>query len=584
MPISFAAKTDYVIAVTPKPAGANTVAVGDINGDGNVDLLSANRNLSQTASLLGKGDGTFSAPVFGKSLLSGVQPYSATLVDVNNDKILDIITTDVDPNMNTVLVLLGKGNGVFATSAVSSKVGTAPYVVKTGDWNGDGKLDMVTANFSNNTVTISKGDGTGAFTMLSTMNVGKEPNDLAVADVDKDGKTDILVLNGTDNTVSVLLGNGTGAFTTKTTVTVGATPQALAVGDVNNDGKLDFVTANFTPSNVSVLLGSGTGTFSAGSTIAVGAQPLSVAMADVNGDNNLDIVTANFGKDTVSVLEGKGDGTFAAEVPLNAGVTPIFVTLSDVNADNKADIVVVNGADSSSLSVLLNTSGTSSASSLSGTSGADNLVGTSGNDTLKGLDGNDTLKGLAGNDVLDGGLGLDTVVYSSARANFTVLKTTTGYTVTDNKGAEGVDTLVNVDKISFADTAMLFDTVGIPGQAYRVYKAAFDRVPDLTGLGFWINAMDKGASLQSVADGFVKSAEFTTMYGTNPTPESFITQLYTNVLHRAYEQAGFDFWVKTLKDGTNSQAAVLAQFSESFENQTAVINIIGNGIEFTPFA
>jgi len=189
---------------------------------------------------------------------------------------------------------------------------------------------------------------------------------------------------------------------------------------------------------------------------------------------------------------------------------------------------------------------------------------------------------LAGNDILDGGLGIDTAVYRGVRANYTVQAITDGYSVTDNTGAEGVDKLYNIDKLSFADTAMLFDTVGIPGQAYRVYKAAFDRAPDAGGLGYWINAMDKGASLQAVAEGFVNSPEFTAQYGVNPTHPAFMTKLYANVLHRAYDQAGFDFWVDTLTRGANTQASVLAQMSESPENQAAVIGLIGNGIEYSP--
>jgi len=132
-------------------------------------------------------------------------------------------------------------------------------------------------------------------------------------------------------------------------------------------------------------------------------------------------------------------------------------------------------------------------------------------------------------------------------------------------------------------TAVRHDINGVAGQAYRIYKAAFDRTPDLTGLGYWIKNMDNGSSLQSVANGFINSAEFKTLYGTNPSHESFIAQVYTNVLHRAIDQSGFNFWLSTMQSGANSQAAVLAQFSESPENQAAVIGLIGNGIEYTPF-
>ena len=142
---------------------------------------------------------------------------------------------------------------------------------------------------------------------------------------------------------------------------------------------------------------------------------------------------------------------------------------------------------------------------------------------------------------------------------------------------------VTTPPITTPSTAVRHDINGVAGQAYRIYKAAFDRTPDLTGLGYWIKNMDSGSSLESVANSFINSTEFKTLYGTNPSHESFVTQIYNNVLHRAYDQGGFTYWVDSLKNGANSQAAVLAQFSECAENQTAVIGLIGNGIEYTPF-
>jgi len=224
---------------------------------------------------------------------------------------------------------------------------------------------------------------------------------------------------------------------------------------------------------------------------------------------------------------------------------------------------------------------------LMGTENSDLLSGTAvNNDQIMGLAGNDTLLGLAGNDTLDGGANIDTVLYNGVRGNFTVQRATTDltFTVTDKVGSEGIDTLIGIEKIQFSDNIqMRLDVSGTPGQAYRIYQAAFDRKPDLSGLGFWIDAMDKGTSLQTVANGFVNSSEFQTMYGLNPSPDTFLTKLYNNVLHRAYDQSGFDFWLSTLNSGANSQATVLAQFSESPENQDATLGLIGNGVEYTPY-
>jgi hypothetical protein len=189
---------------------------------------------------------------------------------------------------------------------------------------------------------------------------------------------------------------------------------------------------------------------------------------------------------------------------------------------------------------------------------------------------------LAGvDDTIDGGVGTDTTVFSSNRASYTVSKTTTGWTVSSS--AEGVDTLANVERLKFADTAIALDTSGVGGQTYRLYKAAFNRTPDVGGLGFWISGMDGGVSLNAVAQGFVNSAEFKTVYGTSPTNAQIVTRFYDNVLGRAAESGGYNYWLGILDSGNANVAQVLASFSESPENQAAVIGVIGNGILYTPY-
>jgi hypothetical protein len=147
--------------------------------------------------------------------------------------------------------------------------------------------------------------------------------------------------------------------------------------------------------------------------------------------------------------------------------------------------------------------------------------------------------------------------------------------------------LVGVERLGFADKAVALDTDGVAGQAYRVYKAAFNRDPmagDTAGLGFWIDRMDNAMDLIEVSARFVDSNEFRSLYGTNPTNEQFLTKLYQNVLGRQPEASGYNWWLNELN--TNPQktkAKVLADFAESSENQTGVINLIGNGITYEPW-
>jgi hypothetical protein len=148
-------------------------------------------------------------------------------------------------------------------------------------------------------------------------------------------------------------------------------------------------------------------------------------------------------------------------------------------------------------------------------------------------------------------------------------------------GGGGSATITNIERVQFSDVGLAFDLDGVAGQAYRVYQAAFNRAPDQAGLGYWIAAMDKGMSLVDVAAQFVASTEFTGRYG-KLDGAAFLTTVYQNVLHREPDAAGLDFWVGYMNGG-GSRAGLLAQFSESHENQVQVIGAIGLGIDYLPY-
>jgi hypothetical protein len=199
--------------------------------------------------------------------------------------------------------------------------------------------------------------------------------------------------------------------------------------------------------------------------------------------------------------------------------------------------------------------------------------------SVTGGAGNDVVAGSENNDVIDGGNGLNTVVESGARDHFTVTKTASGITVTDNTGAQGTDTLTHVERIKFDDKTLAFDTDGDAGQVYRLYQAAFDRAPDAAGFGLWVRQMDAGMKLQQVADGFMQSAEFEQLYGPKVSDSDFVTHLYQNVLHRAPDAEGYKLWVDSLANGMQRETA-LTGFSESQENCAQVIGSIQNGMAF----
>lgn len=198
-----------------------------------------------------------------------------------------------------------------------------------------------------------------------------------------------------------------------------------------------------------------------------------------------------------------------------------------------------------------------------------------------GSAGSDSFQAGAGNEIFDGGAGRDSVRLDGARAGYTVQAGSGGYSVTDSVGAGGTDQLLNIEKLRFSDSDLSFEIDGPAGQAYRLYQATFDRVPDASGLGFWVWAMEGGVSLQLAAEHFIQSAEFVATYG-GVANRQFAELLYQHTLHRAPDAAGLEFWVARLEDGV-ARSAVLAAFSESPENQAQVIAAIENGISFTPY-
>jgi len=236
--------------------------------------------------------------------------------------------------------------------AVNYPAGSRPASVAVGDLNGDGKPDLVVANFGGTTVSVLLGNGDGTFQAAANYPAGSSPVSVAIGDFNRDGKPDLAVANGiSSGTVSVLLGNGDGTFQAPVNYAAGTVPNSVAIGDVNGDGKPDLVVANFSSNNVSVLLGTGTGSFGAATNFPSGGTSESVAIGDVNGDGKPDLVIALQGG-TVSVLIGTGTGTFGAPTPFGAGNIPVSVAIGDVNGDGKLDVVAANQSGDN-VSVLL---------------------------------------------------------------------------------------------------------------------------------------------------------------------------------------------------------------------------------------
>ncbi|MES2188380.1 MAG: DUF4214 domain-containing protein [Pseudomonadota bacterium] len=220
---------------------------------------------------------------------------------------------------------------------------------------------------------------------------------------------------------------------------------------------------------------------------------------------------------------------------------------------------------------------------------AGDLAGTAGNDTVQGMG---FLWGLGGNDALHitfdttsgfmlGGDGLDTAVFSGPRSFYSsVARDSSGVTLVSHVPGQPIF-LIGVERLQFADGNFAIDVDGTGGEAYRLYQAAFNRKPDAAGLGYQIATLDKGAALHDVAQSFVTSAEFANKYGSLDNT-GFVTQLYANVLHRGPDAAGLAYHVNNLAHGA-ARADVLIGFSESAENQSALIGTESAGMLYIPW-
>ena len=345
---SFASQSNYTVGTAPYD-----IVAEDLRSNGTQDLVVINAGTDTVGVLLGNGNGTFQAQ---QTYAVGIDPVGLTVADVNGDGIPDIIVANyTSGSPGSVSVLLGNGNGTFQAQQTFA-TGHGPDSVVAADLNGDGKTDIIVANFADNTLGVLLGNGDGTFQPQQTITVGMAPSAVTVADVNADGIPDLVVANENDDDVGVLLGNGNGTFVPQVTYSSGSSfTNAVAVADVNGDGKPDLLLSNAGTHSEGVLLGNGDGSFQSQTTFAVaaGAVPYSITAADVNGDGKLDLVYANAGGTDVGVLLGNGDGTFQSANTFAVGHGAHAVAVGDFNNDGRLDLASANNIDNN-VSVLLN--------------------------------------------------------------------------------------------------------------------------------------------------------------------------------------------------------------------------------------
>ena len=597
----------------PEVAGwINNLVVGDYNEDGFNDVLVVDhgredkpyeqRDFAQPILYLSSEKGwiqtsqtiqvttNWTAP--GKDFWHG----STNARDFNGDGYLDIVMTAL--GRAGLELWLGDGKGNFANNSATLLPSFIDRTTSktTGGWTsfgisgfidagGDGKQDIFalpygfTPDNANGYIVLSSGSSSSQYIDLGNLanhsavinNANRGYSEALIYDFDGNGLEDIVAIaeasNGKAEGVMYLLylsQDKPFVFNDKTVERFGSYSTAHPQLSTHSPAYPD---------------------------VYVNGASTEFSMGDYNGDGFMDINLGfpfqgkwNALSTNIYVNDGKGKFSRTFEVTIdgeiNAAVTLRSDGVGDLNGDGYSDIFLVENNYTSKkdeISLLL-----SNSSILSKT-----FTGTDQSESLRANNLNNQIQGNAGNDLIDGGAGVDTAIYLGSLNSFRLSQKTVGTTqVIDTiTTRSGTDTLTNVERLKFTDTMLALD-IGkdqTAGSGYMLYKAAFNRTPDVGGLGFWINKMDTGMSYSDVANNFVNSAEFKTAFGgSNPTVNTLVTKLYNNVLARAPDAGGLAFWQEKLTTGW-STADVLGYFSTSGENVTNVTPLIANGIQYQQF-
>jgi hypothetical protein len=293
-------------------------------------------------------------PAKGSPFPTGERPQDVVLCDIDGDGDLDVLTANSDSH--DVSVLLGDGEGGFRSAAASPvPTGIASHLIVCADLTGDGHADVAVTSHESHDVVILPGDGAGgldaaARLRITALSSGEAHNHgLLAIDVDDDGHLDIVTTNQAARSVSALHGDGEGRFAPApgSPFPVGRMPYITAAGDVDGDGRLDLAIPNARDGNVTILRGEADGSVSAapGSPYSVEARPYFTGLADLNGDSRLDLVTSHAEASLLSILIGDGAGGFvpATNSPVDAENRGYKVRFGDVNLDGHTDLITSGG-------------------------------------------------------------------------------------------------------------------------------------------------------------------------------------------------------------------------------------------------
>ncbi len=319
----------------------HTADLGDMDGDGDLDIVTGNNNDNTISVLLNQGDGTFVPRLDRLSL----QSFSLALADLNGDGALDIASVNA---AQAVHIFLNDGTSTMGEPE-KYIVGSNAFHILVDDLNGDGSGDVVTTNRGSSSISLLMNAGDGTFSDRNDYPVGSDPRAAVAADLDRDGSVDIAVASHGAGAVYRLLNDGSGALGVAEQFPIADRPNFIAAGDFDNDGHVDLLTGSELGSSVNPLwnVGDGSANFEVGARVRTNNSPYSLTTADYNEDGFVDVVSVaevadRDGNSSVALMLNRGDRGFKAPLSLRAGVGPRYVLSGDIDADGDIDIISAN--------------------------------------------------------------------------------------------------------------------------------------------------------------------------------------------------------------------------------------------------
>ena len=333
--------------VTNGASGVNLTGTFAGNGAGVTNVLLS--TVSAPGILSWPGNFTLaSSPTVGNG------PRSVVAADVNGDGRMDLVSAN--SSGSTLTVVTNIGNSVFVTASTINVL-SSPRSVASADVNGDGKPDLICTAQSPGGVTVLTNTGDGNFLAAFTNILGGNVQMVVVANLNADSKPDLVYACGSSPGVLIVLtnvGTGTGTFVLASSNSVGNNTFGVCVADVNGDSRPDLIAANnIVSGTLTVLTNNGLGGFTLASTLTAGNSPRAVAAADLNGDGWADLICANIGGGAMTVFLNDGAGGFPVSLPIPTP-SPIWVNAVDLNGDAKVDLICANNTTPGTLTAFTN--------------------------------------------------------------------------------------------------------------------------------------------------------------------------------------------------------------------------------------